>query len=97
MARDFLATPASSAPVERQFSRAALTVTKTRNRLERSVLTGGLDQRHWASVLIFIVCRTDTVNRGYFDFKDYFDTFGSYFDDVPRSSEEARNFEVMCI
>lgn len=33
MAKDFLPTPASSAPVERQFSRAALTLTKTRNRL----------------------------------------------------------------
>lgn len=40
MAKDFLSTPATSAAVERQFSRAALTVTKTRNRLgDKSIRT----------------------------------------------------------
>lgn len=33
MAKDFLGTPATSVPVERLFSRAALTITKRRNRL----------------------------------------------------------------
>lgn len=33
MAKKFLATPAISASVERQFSRIALTITKSRNRL----------------------------------------------------------------
>lgn len=33
MAKDFLATPATSVPAKRLFSRAALTVTKSRNRL----------------------------------------------------------------
>lgn len=33
MAKDFLGTPAASVPAERLFSRAALTITKPRNRL----------------------------------------------------------------
>ena len=33
MAKDFLGTPATSVPAERLFSRAALTITKSRNRL----------------------------------------------------------------
>ena len=38
MVKDFLATPASLVPVERQFSRAAFNLTKSRNRLDYSVM-----------------------------------------------------------
>jgi hypothetical protein len=53
MARDYLAIPASSAPVERIFSSAADTVTPDRAHLLAETISAIMCLKHWYRLDIF--------------------------------------------
>ena len=53
MARDYLAIPTSSAPVERIFSSAADTVTPDRTRLSAETISAIMCLKHWYRSDIF--------------------------------------------